>query len=108
MAGQVRAARWSASLLRIFSSKIQPYGFYILPLREGPCYHSSMATMTILFEDGTERVIDLGQKCVEIDLPDAAKQSISVHQTPRGEYRMSFTKPLMVGKKFQSITISKG
>jgi hypothetical protein len=65
------------------------------------------ASLTISFEDGTTKVISLGQKCIEIDLPPESRQSIAVNQTPRGEFRLSFTKPMMDGKKFKSITIMK-
>ncbi len=65
------------------------------------------ATLTIEFEDGTSKVIDLGPKCIEIDISPESRQSIAINGNAAGSFLMSFTKPLMDGKKFKSITIKK-
>jgi hypothetical protein len=65
------------------------------------------ALLTITFTDGTTKELDLGSACVEINLPPESRQSIAVNQTHKGEFRLSFTKPLMEGKRFQKIVIEK-
>ncbi len=65
------------------------------------------ATLRILFDDGTSKEIPLGDKCIEINLPPTAKQSIAINQTPKGGFNLSYTKALMDGKKWEEIVIRK-
>ncbi len=65
------------------------------------------ALLQIDFTDGTSKVIDLGKRAIEIDLPPTSRQSISINQSPNGGFTLSFTKPIMDGKQFRSITIKK-
>lgn len=65
------------------------------------------ALLIIHFEDGSTREIPLGDKCIQINLPPESRQSIAVKQKPSGEFQMSFTAPLMEGKKFSKIVIEK-
>lgn len=64
------------------------------------------ATVIITFSDGTTRELPLGEKLSEIDVPHHMRQSIAVNQTHTG-FHLSYTKPLMDGKSWESITIKK-
>lgn len=63
------------------------------------------ANLTIEFEDGTTKTIQL-ERAFEIDTTPPLKQSIEFRETNKG-WVMSFTKPLFEGKKFKSIQVSK-
>jgi hypothetical protein len=65
------------------------------------------ATLRITFEDGSTKELPLSDTCFEIDVAAERKQSISVQQNLSGQYKLGYTKPLMDGKKWQSITIEK-
>ena len=65
------------------------------------------ASLTITYSDGSTKVISLGEKLVELDLPSHMRQSIAVNQTAMGEFRLSYSKPLMDGKSWSEITIRK-
>ena len=65
------------------------------------------ASLQIDFTDGTSKVIDLGEKAIEISLPLSSRQSISINENSQGGFNLSFTKPIMDGKQFRSITIKK-
>jgi hypothetical protein len=65
------------------------------------------ASLTITFTDGSTRVLDLGDKLQEIDLPHHMRQSIAVNQNGGGKFTLAYTKPLMDGKSWASITITK-
>jgi hypothetical protein len=66
-----------------------------------------IAHAIIQFTDGTSKVLDLGEKCIELDLPSHMRQSIAVNQTAGGGFKLSFTTGLMEGRKWESITIRK-
>lgn len=65
------------------------------------------AKAVINFEDGSEKLLDLGAECTQINLPADRPQSMSIHQNKSGEWNFAFTAPLFEGKKFKSITITK-
>lgn len=65
------------------------------------------AIATIHFSDGTTKELPLGDKCLELDLHAGLRQSIGINQTAMGDYKLSFTKGLMQGKSWESITIKK-
>lgn len=65
------------------------------------------ASLTITFSNGETKVLDLGEKCLELDLHNGHRQSIAVNQTAQGSYRMSFTTGLMSGRSWKEITIRK-
>lgn len=64
------------------------------------------ARLTIEFEDGSSKVIELA-KAVEIDLPAGRPQSIDLRQTNNGSWVMAFTKALFEGKKLKSLGVEK-
>lgn len=78
------------------------------------CYHPAVdytkkektGKLFIEFTDGTTKEINLGTKCIEINLPQNAKQSLSINQGKNG-FILSFTKHLMDGKQFKEIKIVK-
>lgn len=65
------------------------------------------ASLTITFSSGDTKVLDLGDKCLELDLHSGLRQSIAVNQTAQGGFKMSFTTGLMEGKSWTEITIRK-
>jgi hypothetical protein len=65
------------------------------------------ASMHITFSDGSTKVLDLGEKVIELDLHSGLRQSIAVNQTAQGGYKMSFTKGVMDNKSWQEIAIRK-
>lgn len=65
------------------------------------------ASLLITFSDGSTKELDLGEKCLELDLHSGLRQSIAVNQTAQGGYKMSFTTGLMQGKSWKEITIRK-
>lgn len=65
------------------------------------------AHATIHFSDGTISTLPLGEKLVVLDVPDSMRQSIAINQTSHGEFRLSYTKPLMKGKSWEKIVIEK-
>lgn len=65
------------------------------------------AELTINFTDGSSKVIDLGESCIELDVSEHRKQSVGVQQVGSTKFKLAFTKPIMDGKQFQSITITK-
>jgi hypothetical protein len=64
------------------------------------------ATLKIEFEDGTSKEIVLN-KAIEINIGSDRKQSIEFRETKNGEWVMAFTSPVLEGKNFKEITISK-
>jgi hypothetical protein len=61
----------------------------------------------IEFEDGSTKELNLGNKCIEINTRGpTTRQSIVIQETKDG-WNMSFTKPMMDGKKFKEIKIVK-
>jgi hypothetical protein len=65
------------------------------------------AKLTINFTDGSSKVIDLGESCIELDVSAHRKQSVGVQQVGSTKFKLAFTKPLMEGKQFESIIINK-
>ncbi len=65
------------------------------------------AELLITFSDGSTKVLDLGEKCLELDLHSGMRQSIAVNQTSSGNFKMSFTTGLMSGRSWNEITIRK-
>lgn len=64
------------------------------------------ATCTIHFQNGETKVLPLGEKCIELQLPIHMRQSIAVDQTSQG-WKMAFTAGLMEGRKWEKIVIEK-
>ncbi len=64
------------------------------------------ATLTLTFEDGSTRELEL-QHAVEIGVGPQAKESISFHQKASGEWIMAFTKPTFQGKKISTVKMEK-
>lgn len=64
------------------------------------------ATLTITFEDGTAKTIVLAN-AIEMNVSAERKQSIEFRETSSGEWVMAFTKPLLEGRKFSSISVRK-
>jgi hypothetical protein len=65
------------------------------------------AEAIITFSDGSTKALDLGEKCLELDLHSGLRQSIAVNQTAQGGFKMSFTSGLMSGKSWEEIRIVK-
>ena len=64
------------------------------------------AEAIITFADGSTKTLDLGGKCIELQLGSHMRQSIAVNQT-NGGYKMSFTTGIMDGKSWTEIRIVK-
>lgn len=64
------------------------------------------ATLTLSFEDGSEKIIPL-KNAIELGVGPSAKQSLEFRETNSGEWVMAFTRPLFDGKKIKSATFVK-
>ncbi len=67
---------------------------------------SRPATLTLTFEDGSSKQIDV-HVAIEIDVSPERKQSIEFRQSSNGKWVMSFTKPIFEGKRIESIAFVK-
>lgn len=63
------------------------------------------AELKITFEDGSSKIIEI-KKAIEIDC-EHKRESISINQTKKGYFVMSFMKSIFEGKKFSNISITK-
>jgi len=66
------------------------------------------AALTLRFDDGTEKVIEL-EKAIELDLGPRAKKSLEFRETSKGSWIMTFTSTLMEGRKLAKdfLSVSK-